>query len=261
MREQTTTMQNPTWEQFSAVFAASSDKQVQAVREALLQQYSEFDDDLAASSVDDYVNALIAIYGYFLDYKEGTFSIVEWLEEKLGDTFTAEFDYDDDTVKVRFGDRMIVLSHHSMETGEFEQDLAKLERLMKSRYLFLYRHPEEGGVNDTIELLLVSTEHWQRAVQRYGQAQVSAYFRRCANKESKRDVRYHFKTRIFLWLVLPVIVVFSLYVAWGTLKGDTPPPPQPKGCENVDRAYSDQSEQVAAIMKYQMRKKLGCDSR
>ncbi|MFP9229823.1 hypothetical protein A0E43_13780 [Pectobacterium cacticida] len=29
--------------------------------------------------------ALIAIDSYFLDYKEGTFSIVEWLEEKLGD--------------------------------------------------------------------------------------------------------------------------------------------------------------------------------
>lgn len=261
MRERTATMQIPTWEQFSSVFTASSDKQAQAVREALLQQYSEFDDDPAASSVDNYVNALIAIYGYFLDYKEGTFSIVEWLEEKLGDTFTADFDDDDDTVKVRFGDRVIVLSHHSMGTGGFEQDLAKLERLMKGRYLFLYRRPEEGVVNDTEELLLVPTEHWQRAVQRYGQAQVSAYFRRSANKKSKWDVRYHFKTRIFLWLVLPVIVVFSLYVAWGTLKGDTPPPPQPKGCENVDRAFSDQSAQVAAIMRDHMRKKLGCGSR
>ncbi|KHN53940.1 hypothetical protein [Pectobacterium fontis] len=253
-------MQIPTWEQFSAVFAASGDEQAQAVRKALLQQYSEFDDDSAASSVNNYVDALITIYGYFLDYKEGTFSIVEWLEEKLGDTFTAEFDYDNDTVKVYFADRVTVLSHHSMGTGEFEQDLAKLERLMKDRYHFLYRRPGEGVVNDTEEWLLVPAEDWQRAVQRYGQAQVSAHFRRCANRESIWDELYRCKTRIFLWLVLPVIVVFSLYVVWGTLKSDTPPP-QPKGCENVDRAYSDQSEQVAAIMKYQMRKKLGCDSR
>ncbi|MCW2485459.1 hypothetical protein J5069_06055 [Candidatus Symbiopectobacterium sp. NZEC127] len=253
-------MQIPTWEQLSAVFAASGDEQAQAVREALLQQYSEFDDYPATSSVDNYVDALITIYGYFLDYKEGTFSIVEWLEDKLGDTFTAEFDYDDDTVKVHFGDRVIVLSHHSMGMDGFAQDLAKLEQLMKGRYLFLYRRPGEGGVNDTVELLLVPTKHWQRAAQRYGQAQVSAYFRRCVNKESIWDELYRCKTRIFLWLVLPVIVVFSLYVAWGTLKSDTPPP-QPKGCENVDRAYNDQSEQVAAIMRYQMRKKLGCDGR
>ncbi|AYH35013.1 hypothetical protein C5E17_02545 [Pectobacterium parmentieri] len=261
MRDRTAAMLTPTWEQFSAVFAASGDKQAQAVRKALLQQYGECDNDPAASSADNYVDAIIANDGYLLDYKEGTFSIIEWLEEKLGDTFTADFDDDYETVKVRFGDRVLVLSHHSMGTDGFEQDLAKLERLMKDRYLFLYRRPEAGVVNDTEEWLLVPTEHWLRAIQRYGQAQVSTYFRHGANKESQWDARYHFKTRIFLWLLLPVIVVFSLYVVWGTLKGDTPPPPQPKGCENVDRAYSDQSEQVAAIMKYQMRKKLGCDSR
>ncbi|WP_405081107.1 hypothetical protein ACI51X_19675 [Pectobacterium versatile] len=140
MKEQTAAMQIPTWEQFSSVFAASSDKLVQAEREALLQQYSEFDDDQATSSVDNYLNALIAIYGYFLDYKEGTFSIVEWLEEKLGDTFTAEFDYDDDTVKVHFGDRVIVLSHHSMGMDGLEQDLAKLEQLMKGRYVVVNKN-------------------------------------------------------------------------------------------------------------------------
>ncbi|CAD5110402.1 hypothetical protein [Zestomonas carbonaria] len=278
-------MQIPTWEQFSAVFAAPGDEQARAVREAFIQQHNEREGDEATSSVEDYVNALITLYGYFLDHKEGTFSVVEWLDDKLGDAFTIDFDDDGEAVEVRFGGRKIVLSHHSMGTDELEQDVAQLERLMEERYYIIYQCIGEG-FSDTLELLLVPSDHWRRAEMIYGQAWVAAHFMRCvgeepfapqsdappastgqapvanrrSSEESEWDTFYHFKAKIFLWFVLPVLVAFALYVAWGVLKSDTLPPPQPEGCENVDRTFRNLPAEQAEPLKEHMRRQLGCNS-
>lgn len=236
-------MQIPTWEQFSAVFADSGDEQTHAVREVLIQQYGECDEDSATSSLDNYMDALIAVYGYFLDYKEGTFSVIEWLEEKLGNAFTAEFDDDYDTVKTRFGDKEMVLTHHGMDADEFEQDLAQLERLMEGRYYFIYQCIS-GGVGDTMELLLVPSEYWCKAQKIYGQDCVEAHFKRyvseapharqgvaqgtaigddplvgtgqipdASQRSNKESGRGAFYLRLFLLVGLPVIVVLYLYMA------------------------------------------------
>lgn len=263
-------MQIPTWEQFSAVFAAPGDEQARAVREAFIQQHEELY-GYEASSTEDYATVLISVYGYFLDFKEGTFSVVEWLDDKLGDAFTIDFDDEGETVKVCFGGKEIVLPHHPMGTDEFEQDLAQLERLMEERYCFIYQCIGEGA-SDTMELLLVPTDHWRRAETIYGQTCVAAHFRRCVSEEpfapqvkapssstgvgpaasrhtsegSEWNTFYRLRANMFLWLILPVIVIFALSVLWGVLKGNTLQSPQPKGCENVDNVFRNLPAEQAA---------------
>lgn len=275
-------MQIPTWEQFSAIFAAPGDEHAQAVREALIQQH---DAGYDASSTEDYVTVLTTVYGYFLDFKEGTFSVVEWLDEKLGDAFIVDFNDESETVKVRFFGKQIVLPHHSIGTDEFEHDLGQLERLMEGRYYFIYQCIGEGA-SDTTKLLLVPADHWHRAETTYGQARVAAHFRRCisdvplashsnaltsamgagpaasrrSTDESESETFYRFKAEMFLWFVLPMLVVSALYMIWGGQKGDTLFPPQPKGCENVDRTFRNLGAEQAEPLKEHMRQTLGCNS-
>lgn len=288
-------MQIPTWEQFSAVFAAPGDEQAHAVREAFIQQFNERAGDQAASSVDDYVNALITSYGYFLDFKESTFGIVEWLEEKLGSAFTADFDDDGDTVKVRFASEEIVQSYHHMGDDGFEQDLAPLEHLLGDQYFFVYRYLGDGCFSDTLELLLVSAGDWRRAETVYGQSRVAAYFKRCVSdapppvandapsvtagtpssaslgqtsasnrapneEESEWGTFYRLRAKMFLWVILPVLVAFALSVGWGLLKGNTLQPLQPKGCKNVDNVFRNLPAEQAEPLEEQMRQQLGCKS-
>lgn len=296
MSERTDTMQIPTWEQFFAVFAAPDDEQAHAVRAAFIQQYNEREGDQATSSVDDYVNALITSYGYFLDFKESTFGVVEWLEEKLGSAFTADFDDGGDTVKVRFAGKEIVQSYHHVGDDEFEQDLAQLERLFGNQYVFVYRYLGEGCFSDTLELLLVYTSDWRRAETVYGQLRVAAYFRRCVSnapspvtndapsvsvgtpssasqgqasaasrfaneEESEWGTFYRFRAKMFLWFILPVLVLFALSVGWGVLKGNTLQPLQSKGCENVDKTFRNLPAEQADPLKEHMRQQLGCSSK
>ncbi|WP_252321343.1 MULTISPECIES: hypothetical protein [Symbiopectobacterium] len=118
---------------------------------------------------------------------------------------------------------------------------------------------------------------WQYVEQQFGTESVSKYFVLYASQCSALDSDISapptisnasprtvpFEVRIALigfWCGLPVLVGFLLYVLWGVLTRTEPlPPPQPKGCENVEKIHAHLRLEVAEPLKAQMRKRLGCE--
>lgn len=280
-------MHTLTWAQFSALFATPGNESAQAVREAFIQQHNEHEADSMTASAEAYAVAVVVRHGYLLDFKEGTFSVIDWLQERLGNAFTTDFDYDNETAKVRFGDSEVLLSHHQMWTDEFEHDLVQLEQLMGERYYFINLCMGDG-CSDTLEMLLAPADYWRRAEKVHGQARVAACFMRCvgdassaalstrpsvgigeapianrfshdqADEWNRRDRRDRLIDGILRWLVVSVLTVAMLYVFW-LFKSSRLPPSPPEDCEIMVEAFQLPPEQEK-ILKARLGQQFGCDS-
>lgn len=270
-------MQLPDKDAFSDFFAAEDDEQACARRHVFFNYHEEAEQ--TAPSRDDYQSTFMRVYGIHIDWREGIFSLLEGISHGLGDAvFSTEFDYDSDveTATVNVAGVQHVFHHYSLGSEEYDAEQARIEHLLLTGGYALRVHTE-SLMSDTLSFLLMPVSAWHYVEQRFGTESVSKYFvsyaSQCAapNSEiptpttilnaSPRTVPFEIRIALMgFWCGFPVLVGFLLYVLWGVLTRTEPlPPPQPKGCENVEKIHARLRPEVAEPLKAQMRKSLGCE--
>ncbi len=75
-------MQLPEQDEFSDFFAANDDEQASLRRKFFLEKHKE--PCLSESALEDYQALFMSIYGINIDWKEGTFSLLEALSDNQG---------------------------------------------------------------------------------------------------------------------------------------------------------------------------------
>ncbi|QTF07668.1 hypothetical protein HC231_06800 [Brenneria izadpanahii] len=275
-------MESPNWEAFSDFFAAQDDEPASERREAFLKQHGEWQQ--VESALEDYQSTFINIYGVHLDWKEGIFSLLEALSDILGEEiFPIEFDYDSEieSATINIAGKQHVFHHYQIETEGFEAELARIENIL-AQSGYALRVYCEGEPSDMMSLLLMPSTAWKRVEQCYRPEHISAYFipyryqfvaedavaptvkgtsfnKQKASDDSEFAYLFVWLQRIFLWCVLPVLAVFIISGLWNRLTRTEPlPPPQPKGCEKIEKMHSNLQPEVDEELKARMRESLGC---
>lgn len=164
-------MSTPSWEQLCALFENPRSARVRTVQAALLAKHPA---ELSGYGVDDdYLSVFQAVFQLPVEGREGIFSLLESLVERLGsEILEVEFDDDYETAVVRFEGREVVFHCPGLHHETFSTDMQTLQSLMEGRYVFRVFH--EGGIGDTWQLLMVPASLWLRAEQQYGPARLSS---------------------------------------------------------------------------------------
>ncbi|MCD3184636.1 hypothetical protein GFK17_22440, partial [Salmonella enterica subsp. enterica serovar Enteritidis] len=108
-------MQLPEQDEFSDFFAANDDEQASLRRKFFLEKHKE--PCLSESALEDYQALFMSIYGINIDWKEGTFSLLEALSDNQGGKpVTVKFDYDSEieTATINLVDTQYVFHHYPM---------------------------------------------------------------------------------------------------------------------------------------------------
>lgn len=231
-------MQQPTRDDVFAFFADPGNKQADAHRKQFLQQQDDWQDEVPAAEREDYQDTFMRVYGIHVDWKEGIFSLLEAISTQLGDAvFTVVFDDDSDIATVNLAGNQHRFHHHQMGTDGFDNEWERLEHLL-SQHDYGLRLQIGNGISDTMSFLLLPSDVWVQMEQEHGAESVSAHFvvygstyyvpeldaemiagHQKTAKAEERDLFDVWHTRIFIWLVLPVLAAFALWVLWGVLSG------------------------------------------
>ncbi|MBV6286679.1 hypothetical protein [Pseudomonas aegrilactucae] len=164
-------MSSPSWEQLCALFEHPRSARVRTAHAELLASYPS---ELSGYGVDDdYLSVFQAVFQLLVEGREGIFSLLESLVERLGpDILQVEFDDDYETAIVRFDGREVVFHCPGLHYETFSTDMQTLQDLMAGRYVFRVFY--DGGVGDAWPLLMVPASLWLKAEQRYGDARLSS---------------------------------------------------------------------------------------
>lgn len=234
-------MQQPTRDEFSAFFAAPGNKRANARRKQFLLQQDEWPrSDEPTSEYENYQNTFMQVYGIHIDWKEGVFSLLEAISLTLGNAlFPVEFDDDSETesATVTLAGQQHRFHHHEMGTDGFDNEWERVEHLLSQNGYGL-RLQIGNGISDTMSFLLLPSDEWGQVEQEYGAKSVSAHFvvygstyyvpeldaemiagHQGTTKAEHLGLFDRWHMRLFSWLVLPVLVVFALWVLWGVLNG------------------------------------------
>lgn len=231
-------MQQPTRDEFSAFFADPENQHAYAQRKLFLQQQSEWQECEPASEHEDYQNTFMHVYGIHIDWKEGVFNLLDAISWKLGAAvFSVAFDDDSDAASatVSLAGQQHRFHHHQMGTDGFDDEWERVEHLLSQNDYGL-RLQVSNGISDTMSFLLLPCDAWGQMEQAYGTAGVAAHFviygstyyvpeldaEMIAGHQGTAKAGYPtlfdvWHTRIFMWLVLPVLTTFALWVLWGVL--------------------------------------------
>ncbi|EJH7013994.1 hypothetical protein NFT50_003199 [Salmonella enterica] len=270
-------MKLPKQDAFSDFFAADDDEQASLRRKVFLEKYYK-EPWLPESVLGDYQALFMGIYGINIDWKEGTFSLLEALSDNQGEkVITVKFDYDSDieTATISSVDAQYVFHHYPMGSDDFDAELVRIEHILTNSGYTLRVYQD---TSDTLSFLLMPSDEWKRVEQHYSPEHISAYFvpygKQLVIPESAVPVVNYVPSvkqsvsntpaflnvrgiRIYLFGV--IIVAFAIYISWIILtKTEPSPASQPAGCENVQNLYSKLRPEVAEPLKEKMRKSLGC---
>lgn len=83
----------------------------------------------------------MSIYGINIDWKEGTFSLLEALSDNQGEKpVTVKFDYDSEieTATINLVDTQYVFHHYPMGSDGFDTELVRIEHILQQDILFGY---------------------------------------------------------------------------------------------------------------------------
>lgn len=260
-------MSTPSWEQLCALFENPRSARVRTVQAALLAKHPA---ELSGYGIDDdYLSVFQAVFQLLVEGREGIFSLLESLVERLGpDILKVEFDDDYETAVVRFEGREVVFHCPGLHHETFSTDMQTLQNLMEGRYVFRVFH--EGCIGDTWQLLLVPASLWLRAQQRYGGDRLSSCLiafgsevaldepfgpeRRWRAPRRRLDVS---RLRIPLALTFFIAVVAVLVNGYIDLS-ETKAPSVP-ACERMGKAFGQLPAQQAQAMAENMRSKGLCE--
>lgn len=251
---------SPTWKAFSALFADGEHAPTRSTREAFLRRHglvSGFQ-----PSDEAYLDAFASVHAIALDWKEGTLSLLEYMQDQLGsDVLSIEPSSDDSRVRVRAGTRRCVFHEHEVGSDGFEYDIERIGHLLADRFAF--RMIRRGGISDTLEFLFVPADWWARAEMLHGKDRVAADFVpyggaiRLADAPvpAARSRRQGVLPRLFLIFVVPVSCVVVLAV-WQSRQ---PATPQRVKCEDVDKVFSKLPPAQAEAARTAARRQSGCE--
>lgn len=271
-------MQLPKQDEFSDFFAACDDEQASLRRKFFLEKHKER--WLSESALGDYQVLFMSIYGINIDWKEGTFSLLEALSDNQGEKpITVKFDYDSDIeiATISLVDGQYVFHHYPMGSDGFDTELVRIEDILaKSGYTL--RVYQDCTFSDTLSFLLMPSDEWIRVEQHYSPEHIAAYFVPYGEqlvipevavpvvnyvpsiKQDASNIPVFLNVRgIRIYLLSVILIVFLMYILSIILtKAEPSPASQPAGCENVQNLYSKLRPEVAQPLKEKMRKSLGC---
>ncbi|MGC7990735.1 hypothetical protein ACP3WT_23935 [Salmonella enterica] len=133
---------------------------------------------LSESALEDYQALFMSIYGINIDWKEGTFSLLEALSDNQGEKpVTVKFDYDSEieTATINLVDTQYVFHHYPMGSDGFDTELVRIEHILANSGYTL-RVYQNSTFSDTLSFLLIPSDEWKRVEQHYSPEHISAYF-------------------------------------------------------------------------------------
>lgn len=271
-------MQLPEQDEFFDFFAANDDEQASLRRKFFLEKHKE--PCLSESALEDYQALFMSIYGINIDWKEGTFSLLEALSDNQGGKpVTVKFDYDSEieTATINLVDAQYMFHHYPMGSDGFDTELVRIEHILANNGYTL-RVYQNSIFSDTLSFLLIPSDEWKRVEQHYSPEHISAYFVPYGKqlvipevaapvvnyvpsvKQEASNVPALFNARgIRVYFLSIMLIAFAIYILWNILTKIEPlSSGQPAGCENVQNLYSKLRPEVAEPLKEKMRKSLGC---
>ncbi|EBS0946653.1 hypothetical protein A3V04_01085 [Salmonella enterica subsp. enterica serovar Enteritidis] len=271
-------MQLPEQDEFSDFFAANDDEQASLRRKFFLEKHKE--PCLSESALEDYQALFMSIYGINIDWKEGTFSLLEALSDNQGGKpVTVKFDYDSEieTATINLVDTQYVFHHYPMGSDGFDTELVRIEHILANSGYSL-RVYQNSTFSDTLSFLLIPSDEWKRVEQHYSPEHISEYFVPYGKqlvipevtapvvnyvpsvKQEASNVPALFNARgIRICFLSIMLIAFAIYILWNILTKIEPlSSGQPAGCENLQNLYSKLRPEVAEPLKEKMHKSLGC---
>ena len=258
-------MNMPSWEEFSALFENPNSHKVRIAQASLMAHHSA---ELSSYAQEDYLSLFRSAFKIMHEGAEGIFSLLENLAEHLDPkVFEVEFDDDYEWASVRFEGSRCQFHCPGIHNESFDADLAKLQNLMKDRYVL--RLFFEGGIDDELAFLIVPASLWAKAQKHYGSARISANLIPYASQvslekpydatlrwQAPRPKAERLGVGLLLVAVIAVVmaaVLFSIY---------SPHPPTNAGtvptCEKMKHAFGKLSPPQAEAMIEDMRQKNRC---
>ncbi|EEG0236387.1 hypothetical protein OP331_001851 [Salmonella enterica subsp. enterica] len=274
-------MQLPEQDEFFDFFAANDDEQASLRRKFFLEKHKE--PWLSESALEDYQALFMSIYGINIDWKEGTFSLLEALSDNQKEKpVTVKFDYDSEieTATINLVDTQYVFHHYPMGSDGFDTELVRIEHILANSGYSL-RVYQNSTFSDTLSFLLIPSDEWKRVEQRYSPEHISAYFVPYGKqlvipevaapvvnyvpsvKQETSNVPALFNARgIRIYFLSIMLIAFAIYILWNILTKIEPlSSGQPAGCENVQNLYSKLRPEVAEPLKEKMRKSLAVNDK
>ncbi|ECI5350801.1 hypothetical protein DVF26_02565 [Salmonella enterica subsp. enterica] len=262
-------MQLPEQDEFFDFFAANDDEQASLRRKFFLEKHKE--PWLSESALEDYQALFMSIYGINIDWKEGTFSLLEAFSDNQGEKpVTVKFDYDSEieTATINLVDTQYVFHHYPMGSDGFDTELVRIEHILANSGYTL-RVYQNSTFSDTLSFLLIPSDEWKRVEQHYSPEHISAYFVPYGKqlvipevaapvvnyvpsvKQEASNVPALFNARgIRVYFLSIMLIAFAIYILWNILTKIEPlSSGQPAGCENVQNLYSKLRPEVAEPLK------------